>query len=160
MSEHDNQVEFFLWVRTNELYNKKPEIRDAMGLCYAVPNGGMFPKRQNNKGQWWSPVAKKMKAEGMTEGIPDINLDFERSEQCGMHGLRIEMKYRAISLSDKLMVKHRTGEYLVDLSREQKEKRLLFIKGGYKYVICYLAAEAKQAVMDYLPFDKNDYVGV
>lgn len=157
MSEHDNQVEFFLWVRANELYNRKPEIKAAMGLCYAVPNGGMFPKRQNKNGQWWSPVGKKMKAEGMTEGIPDINLD--RAVD-GFHGLRIEMKYRQVPLSDNLMIKHRADEYLVDLSNEQKEKLLLFIKGGFKYVICYSTAEAKQAVIDYLPFDRNDYIEV
>jgi len=157
MSEHDNQVSFFFWVRANRLYNKRPEIKAAMGLCYAVPNGGMFPKRQNNKGQWWSPVAKKMKAEGMTEGIPDINLDRSVDDLCG---LRIEMKYRKGGLSDNLMVKHRAEEYLIDLSDEQKVKRLLLIQVGFRYVICYSTAEAKQAVIDYLPYDKNAYIEV
>ena len=159
MSEHGNQVEFFLWVTANELYNKRPEIKAAMGLCYAVPNGGMFPKRQNNKGKWWSPVAKKMKAEGMTEGMPDINLDVH-TDKGGYPGLRIEMKSRKTPLSDNLMKKHRAEEYLVDLSDVQKEKRLLLINAGFRYVICYTAAEAKKAVIDYLPYDKNNYIEV
>lgn len=157
MSEHDNQVEFFLWVRANELYNRKPEIKAAMGLCYAIPNGGSFLRTKNKNGKVWSPVAVKMIAEGLTNGIPDINLDRGIS---GFHGLRIEMKYRRVPLSDNLMIKHRADEYLIGLSNEQKEKRLLFIKGSFKYAICYSAAEAKQAVIDYLPFDESNYIEV
>jgi len=157
MSEHDNQVEFFLWVRANKLYNRRPEIKAAMELCYEVPNGGMFPKRQNKKGQWWSPVAVKMIAEGLTNGIPDINLDVGNKD---FHALRIEMKYRKGGLSDNLMIRHRAEEYLVDLSDEQKMKRILLIKAGFRYVVCYTTAEAKKAVIDYLPFAQKHYIEV
>ncbi len=176
MSEHDNQVAFFTWVRANRLYNKRLEIKAAMELCYGNSNGGkrphkltkygktmmrkygsIPPKHIGKKGWFYSPVAQSMVAEGLTEGIPDINLD---QPVDNLHGLRIEMKYRIKSLSDNLMIKHRAGEYLVDLSDEQKEKRLLLIKSGFRYVICYTTAEAKQAVIDYLPYDKNNYIEV
>jgi len=48
----------------------------------------------------------------------------------------------------------------VDLSDEQKMKRILLIKAGFRYVVCYTTAEAKKAVIDYLPFDQKHYIEV
>ena len=176
MSEHDEQVEFFVWVKANELYNKDPDIKKAMALCWSIPNGGKRPKKLTSYGKkmvskygsnppkiigkqgwFYSPGAQSLVSEGLKGGVPDI----EMNRASGLyHGLKIEMKYRKGGLSDSLMVKHRMGEYLVDLDTEQKTKRELLIEADYKYVICYTAAEAKEAVINYLPYDKNDYIEV
>jgi len=152
MSEHDEQVLFFDWVRQNlavlapfkmnkvTIPSRNPELYRALSLCYAVPNGGMFPKKQNKDGTWWSPVAKKMKREGMTEGILDINLDVPTESYSG---LRIEMKFG----KNKLTVK-------------QKEKKLQYEFYGYSAPVCYSGIAAIAAVIDYLPFKNKEYVGV
>lgn len=176
MSEHDEQVTFIGWVKLNRSYAPSLEVREALQLCYAVPNGG-----DRN-----IVVAKKLKAEGVEKGMPDINLDWSATyEYCTtdcssdelskiletirgcaftkiigepesiltgpkkniieayFNGLRIEMKFGKNKLT-----------------KEQKEKKLLLEKAGYKYVVCYSTAEAIKAVVEYLPFDLKDYQGV
>jgi len=176
MSEHDVQAGFFVWVRANENYNKDIEIKRAMGVCFGIGNGGKRPqkltpygkkmiqkygrkppKHISRKGWYYSTVGNTMKEEGLTEGIPDVFLSVRTKEYPGMY---IEFKYRKIPLSDNLMIRHRKNEYIVDLSDKQKEKRELFIRGGYKYVICYHVQEAKDAVITYLPFNRNEYIEV
>ncbi len=152
MSEHDEQVLFFDWVKENlavlspfnhnnvTVPSRNPDLYRALSLCYAVPNGGMFQKVKNKEGKWWSPVAKRMKREGMTEGILDINLDVPTESYSG---LRIEMKFG----KNKLTIK-------------QKEKKSSFESYGYSVPVCYSGMDAIAAVIDYLPFKLNEYVGV
>ena len=72
-TEHDEQVSLFQWAA--HMSGKYPELR----LMYAIPNGGL----RN------AVVARKLKAEGVKAGVPDIFLPAAR---CGYHGLYIEMK--------------------------------------------------------------------
>ena len=92
--------------------------------------------------------ATKMKAEGMTKGILDINLDWPvYNNPTGysggwIHGLRIEMKFGRNKLTP-----------------EQENKKALFEEAGFKVAACYSAAEAVRAVFEYLPFEEKDYQG-
>jgi len=142
MSEHDEQKTFFDWVRLNRQYAPNLEVRKAMKLCYAVPNGADMTKGQRGK----------MVGEGMTKGILDINLDWSTQRKfvyCGeivnekTPGLRIEMKY---------------GKNKLTL--EQKEKKELLEEVGFKVEVCYSASEAVKAVFEYLPFKIKDYQGI
>ena len=72
-TEHQEQVSLFQWAA--HMSGKYPELR----LMYAIPNGGL----RN------AVVARKLKAEGVKAGVPDIFLPAAR---CGYHGLYIEMK--------------------------------------------------------------------
>ena len=144
MSEHQEQVYFFNWVRRNIKFSKNEELKKVMGLCYSVPNG-----IRSTQGQ-------KAKMEGLTKGMPDINLDYPQKRDKEVYifglyktiennvnylGLRIEMKFGGNTLSEK-----------------QKEKKNLLEEAGFKVVVCYSVKEAIQAVMDYLPFLEKEYV--
>ena len=74
MSEHDEQVKLFQWARMSE--GRWPEL----ALLHAIPNGG---KRH-------VAVARKLKAEGVKAGVPDICLPVGRS---GWNALYIELKH-------------------------------------------------------------------
>jgi hypothetical protein len=162
MSEHDEQKTFFDFVRLNRQHAPNPEVRKAMKLCYANQTGARMKITQ----------AGKMKAEGMTKGVLDVNLDWpvEGSRYTGnpccpydtfveFCGLRIEHKYRA-EVSDKIQAKIDTGNYLVDLSPEQKETRELLIEAGFKVVVSYSAVQSIKAMFEYLPFEAKDYAGL
>lgn len=72
-SEHQEQVSLMQW---SELYsNQYPDLR----LLYAIANGG---KRNIN-------VARKLKAEGVKSGVPDLHLPVAVGRY---HGLYIELK--------------------------------------------------------------------
>ena len=73
--EHHEQVAFFRWLQLLAIDN--PEC----GLAYAIPNGG---KRHIG-------TAKKLAAEGLKPGVPDICWPVPRYPY---HGLYIEMKRR------------------------------------------------------------------
>ena len=72
-TEHQEQVALFAWSRLHEA--KYPDLK----WLYAVPNGARVAMS----------TAKKLKAEGLRKGYPDIGLDVARG---GYHGLRIELK--------------------------------------------------------------------
>ena len=72
-TEHQEQVALIHWAKMRSA--TLPEL----GLLFAIPNGGerhLF-------------VAKKLKAEGVKPGTPDLCLPVARG---GYHGLFIEMK--------------------------------------------------------------------
>ena len=81
MSEHDEQVKLFQWARMSE--GRWPEL----ALMFAIPNGG---KRH-------VAVARKLKAEGVRAGVPDICLAVARGK---WHGLYIELKHGKNKESD------------------------------------------------------------
>jgi len=177
--EHDMQVEFFNWVRLNLEYSRNKELKKALGLCYGVPNGSALKKVKSKKkeynaktGKWkykyWSPEGKRMKDEGMTAGMPDVNLDWPVLEYIGddfddytryYASLRIEHKYRA-KISPKIQALIDTGNYIVDLSAKQKDKRKLLIEAGHRVVVSYAVKQSVNAVFEYLPFEKKDYQGI
>lgn len=78
--EHQEQVAFIHWCRLNE--KKYPELQ----TIFAVPNGD---KRHIS-------VAKRLKAEGVRAGVPDIVLpvarDFYMGIDCQFNSLFIEFK--------------------------------------------------------------------
>lgn len=90
-SEHDLQSNVIQW--KNHSLGLYPELR----VLFAIPNGGGRPKMQNKKGQWFSPTANKLKAEGLVSGVPDLLLAVSR---CGYNSLYVEMKTPDGKLSD------------------------------------------------------------
>jgi len=173
--EHYEQSAFFDWVNLNIKCAPNIYTRKVLGLCYAVPNGFYSASKK---------IAHDMKMEGLRKGIPDINLDwhnlieyetpnehekiedgiswYDRGKKILLHayaGLRIEMKYRE-KISEKIQKKIDTGNYIVDLRPEQKEKRELLIDAGYKFVVCYSCGQAVRTVYEYLPFKIEDYQGL
>lgn len=75
-AEHIEQVAFIRWA--TEHADRCPEL----AYIYAIPNGG---KRD-------IATARKLKAEGVRAGYPDLALDVARG---GWHGWRCEMKVKA-----------------------------------------------------------------
>ena len=176
--EHDEQVTFFEFVKLNLVHSRNIELREALELCYSVPNGANLPKKKylkfnpkTGKQEWktWSPEAKWLIAEGMTEGILDINLDWpvtgfvkaEESENysTGLYSGGGEFYYCIPGLRIEMKVKYANGKKNY-LSPEQKRKKELFEKAGYKVEVCYSAQEAIKTVVDYLPFPESDYQGL
>lgn len=85
-SEHSIQEALFQWA--DSVRYSIPEA----ALMFAIPNGGMRPKKsifKRGKIVTFSPEAKKLKAEGVKKGVPDIFLPVARH---GFNGLFIEMK--------------------------------------------------------------------
>lgn len=105
MSEHQEQVAFFQWLRY-----AYPDV-----LAFAIPNGG----------HRHIAVAKKLKAEGVTPGIPDIMI------ADGKPGCFIEMKVKPNKCTDS-----------------QVEIMYKLNSAGYHTAVCYDWEEA-QKVADY-----------
>jgi hypothetical protein len=74
-TEHQEQCALIRWAALNA--KRYPDL----AWLYAVPNGARTSMS----------VAKRLKAEGLRKGYPDVGLDVARG---GFHGLRIEMKRR------------------------------------------------------------------
>ena len=114
-TEHDEQVT--LIKRCD--WNKKrfPALR----LLYAIPNGGVRHVI----------VARKLKAEGVRAGVPDLCLPVPRG---GKHGLYLEMK------------RTKGGE----VSKAQKEWHEALRQEGYECAIAKGAEEAWSIIVEYL----------
>lgn len=112
ISEHSHQVSFFQWLKFQH-----PAV-DC--VTFAVPNGG-----QRN-----IVVAKKLKAEGVKAGIPDICCALPVG---GYHALFIEMKAEG-------------GR----VSKEQAERITELKKNGYAVCVCYGFTEARDCMERYL----------
>lgn len=111
------QTWLFQWASMQE--RKYPELM----LMHHVPNGGLRQKG----------VAKKLKAEGVKPGVPDICLPISRQ---GYHGLYIELK--------------RIGE---KASQEQSKWMSMPEKQGYRAVVKEGWIEAAKELIDYLGMD-------
>lgn len=101
-SEHQIQSAYFDWVR---------KAYPGCKLIYAVPNG-------SNK----SPVQRvKFQREGLTPGIPDVNIDVANATY---HGARIEFKTHNGKVSveqTKVMDQLRAHRYRVVVCRSVDE---------------------------------------
>lgn len=112
--EHQHQAALFEWAKINE--KKYP----ALVLMFAIPNGG----------HRHIAVAKKLKAEGVKAGVPDIFLPCP-TKKC--HGLFIEIK---------------APKGVVSLS--QKQWILGLVSQGYLAQVCYGWEDARDVIVDYL----------
>lgn len=83
MSEHDEQVSVIGWAR------RQAGLYPCLDWLHAIPNGAKLPWRKNASGQRYSPEAMKLKAEGLTPGVPDLFLPYPAR---GYHGFYVEMK--------------------------------------------------------------------
>lgn len=148
-SEHDEQCAVITWAALNAA--KWPALR----LLYAVPNGAFFggEVKQFASGKK-VPVAairaRKLKAEGLKEGVPDLCLPVscasflvpgcsreqgtKHQEQRTVHGLYIEMKRRTQGKPGAMQVWWREA----------------LIACGYHAVLCRGADEAIETLREYV----------
>ena len=117
-SEHSEQVALFNWAKWQA--RTLPELH----LLFAIPNGGLRHIR----------VAKRLKAEGVKSGVPDVFLPVAKN---GFHGLWIEMKYGKNKVTDN------QDWWLKELKSE-----------GYECAVCYGYEPAKSVILDYLEMKK------
>lgn len=99
--------------------------KDLAEVAYAVPNGGY---RKTKEG-------RRLIRQGVKSGVADVNIS---QPARGYHGLYIEFKYGDNSLSE-----------------EQEIFRKAVVKRGYRYAICFSAADAIQEVNYYLGDDSQ-----
>lgn len=111
-TEHQIQSCFMQWCH----YQKHP----AFKTIFAIPNGGA---RHIITG-------KKLKAEGVKKGVPDICLAYSSKEH---HGLFIEFKSEKGKLSDY------QKDWITNLSMV-----------GYKTAVCFSVDDAISEVEEYL----------
>lgn len=119
-NEHLNQVALFSWAA---LYvSQYPALKNI----FSIPNGG----------HRHISVAKKLKAEGVRAGVPDIFLAQPNSEYAGLF---IEMKSEKGTISDA------QAEWLERLETAR-----------YRCEVCYSWTAAANIIIDYLnlPIEK------
>jgi hypothetical protein len=113
--ESAEQIALFQWAALQE--GAYPEL----SLLYHVPNGG---KR-------YAATARRLKAEGVKPGVPDLCLPVARG---GFHGLYIELKrVRGNKATDK------QTSWLEALTRQ-----------GYRAAVCFGWEAAAEAIKQYL----------
>ena len=114
-SEREEQVNLIRW--STLLSKLHPELR----LLHAIPNGG----HRN------IVTAKKLKAEGVSAGVPDLSLPVPRLDS---HGLYVELKRRKGGrLSDE------QTWWIAELRRQ-----------GYRVEVCRGWDKARAAIETYL----------
>ena len=119
-TEHAEQVAFVAYVRAaHPIYAK---------FLAAVPNGGMRAMK----------TAKRLKAEGVSPGYPDLLLDYSVGNY---HGLRIEMKRARGS---------RGGAAGSDTTDEQDAWIARLRHQGYAVAVCHGADEAIETFEQYI----------
>ncbi len=113
-TESLEQIHLFNWAKQYE--DDLPELK----LMFHIPNGG---KRNIT-------TAKRLKAEGVKAGVPDIFLAVARN---GYHGLFIEMKvgYNKPTANQR--------KWLRELDEQ-----------GYQTSVCYSKEEAMEMLIKYL----------
>lgn len=119
-SEHGEQVLLINWVRKNQ-----SQILE-LGLLHAIPNGGTRSPQEG----------KKLKAEGVLPGIPDLFLPCPIEPY---HGLYIELKRVKGSFASKAQIE------VIQLLRD----------AGYKVEICHGYENAIETILSYLGLDDD-----
>lgn len=119
--ETDEQKAVIAWVRT---WGHK---LDGIDMLHSIPNGAVLGNQRYNR----FALIGKLKAEGLTLGVPDLFLACPRH---GYHGLYIEMKRRKGGI----------------LSEEQQSWLIRAGEEGYKTAICERAEEAIEVIQSYL----------
>lgn len=113
-TEHVSQVQVMMWAKVHE--GQYPMLR----YLHAIPNGGYRH----------ISTARKLKAEGVKPGVPDLCLPFPVGKY---HGLYIEMKAEGGALSE-----------------EQRVWLDYLCKVGYRAVACFSFDEAVSQIEYYL----------
>lgn len=113
-SESAEQMALFRWAAYQT--GAMPELK----LLYHIPNGG---KRDIS-------TAKRLKAEGVKAGVPDVCLPVARGKY---HGLYIELKAG----------KNKT-------TKNQEEWLNALSENGYMTKVCYGWEESSEAIKEYL----------
>jgi len=114
-TEHAEQANLIAWAQ--DAAQKHPDLR----LLYAIPNG---------EHRHWT-VARRLKAEGVRPGVPDLCLPVRRS---GFSGLYLELK-------------RRRGGHISD---NQAWWHLTLTQQGYMVAVCRGATDARNALIKYL----------
>lgn len=132
-SEHDEQKNFFGRLEFQMRDNPR------FGLAYAIPNGTRTTMR----------VAKKMKAEGVKAGIPDIHYPVARN---GFLSLYIEMKSRPYhNDSGKLVRQRLRPEQVAAKKALEREGHLVLMAEGWEealgIILTYEAGEPTTTVL-------------
>jgi hypothetical protein len=118
--EHQEQVALFRWLGI--MSGQHPELK----MAFAIPNGG----------HRHIAVARKLKAEGVKPGVPDVFLAHPAK---GKNGMFIEMK------SAKGKVSPEQAEWLSFLDGD-----------GYQAELCFSWLEAARLICEYLDIDKKE----
>ena len=121
LTEDYEQQRLVLWLKTLQTLLPKPKI-----LFYAVPNGGWRDK----------VVAVKLKAQGVSPGVPDLVLPVPRGD---WHGLYVELKRAKggqVSAYQKAWIEDLRGQ-------------------GYRAEVCAGADAAMAVIIDYLGLDRE-----
>ena len=124
-NEHVQQSALIQWRDINK--SLIPELQ----LLFAIPNAGGYT------GGFKSNMLRviKMKAEGLTPGVPDL---FLAVPMMNFHGLFIEMKYGKNKPSP-----------------EQDKMICKLVCAGYAVSVCYSWVEAKEKIEWYLGLSQN-----
>jgi hypothetical protein len=124
-TEHEEQTRFF---RELQLRLKQKPV---LGLAYAIPNG---TRTSIN-------VARRMKAEGVKAGVPDVHFPVGRG---GYLSLYIEFKARPCRHPD-------TGRLVrQSLSAGQRHWKAALEQQGHKVIVSEGWQQALQALLEYL----------
>ena len=125
MSEHDEQVALFNFLRTME--SQHPELK----WIHSIPNGGHRAMT----------TAKKMKAEGAKAGVLDI---FVPASMGSYHaGLYVEMKYDKNTMTDN---QHEFADFVTNRGYDVKVC-YTWIEAA-KEIFDYLGLELPEGVID------------
>lgn len=119
-AESNQQQAFFKLLRL-----KYPWLRP---YAFSIPNGGKRNPRE----------AKRLVAEGLTRGVPDVQICYPSGRA---HGLFIEFKSDAGSLT-----------------KEQKDMFYRLLSAGYKCYLCRSFNEAIDRVEEYLAEQESDKI--
>jgi hypothetical protein len=123
--EHTEQVAVINWAKLNE--GKYPQLRNL----FAIPNGG-----HRHIG-----TAKKLKAEGVKAGVPDLCLGCQGGESVVPCLGRVK-RYGAMFIEMKF------GKNKPDSNQRDWIKRLR--DENYKCAVCYSFEEARDEILNYM----------
>lgn len=136
-SESSHQKAFVSWARDSARLQTDPDRRDALLWLHSTPNG--FPVPQKTPAAFG--IINRMRAEGMTKGIPDVRLDYVRRDAAGAiacPGLLLEFK------------KKKGGR----LEPEQAACVEYLRRQGYRVEIVFTWAEAARLVVEYMGLER------
>lgn len=116
----------------------RTKYRTLAALLNSVPNGARVSRSQ----------AQVLKAEGLTAGVADLELNIARGP---WHGLKIEMKTESEEWHKGKRTLTRTYQ-----SPKQREWQAAVEAQGYRYAVCRTLDEFMDTIYSYLQYDETD----